>query len=41
MTKDGKIIAIEILDVSDRMPEENMRDIIIGMPIKKEFVRNL
>jgi uncharacterized protein YuzE len=35
MTKDGKIMAIEMLDISNRMPEESFRDIIIEMPKRK------
>ena len=34
LTKGGKIISIEILGVSKRMPLKNMEDITIGMPIK-------
>ncbi|MEM5793502.1 MAG: DUF2283 domain-containing protein [Candidatus Aenigmatarchaeota archaeon] len=35
MTKDGKIISIEILDVSKRMPKESIKDITVGSPIKR------
>jgi len=31
MTKDNKIMAIEILDVSEKMPQENLQDITIGI----------
>ncbi len=34
-TKSGKIISIEILNVSKRMPTKNIEDITIGMPIKR------
>ena len=34
MTKDGKIISIEILDVSKRMPKESIQDVTVGIPIK-------
>lgn len=33
-TKAGKVIQIEILDVSKRMPKESIRDITVGMPVK-------
>ena len=33
-TKEGKVIQIEILDVSKRMPKESMKDIIVGLPVK-------
>jgi len=32
MTKDGKIISIEILDVSRRMPKESASNVIVAMP---------
>ena len=32
MTKDGKVMAIEMLDVSERMPKESAENIIIGLP---------
>lgn len=35
-TKAGKVIRIEILDVSKRMPKESIKDIVIGMPVKAE-----
>ena len=35
-TKSGKVIKIEILDVSKRMPKESIRDIIVGVPVKAE-----
>jgi len=31
LTKDNKILAIEILDVSERMPRKTLRDITIGL----------
>ena len=31
LTKDNKILAIEILDVSERMPHKTLRDITIGL----------
>jgi len=31
-TKEGKVIRIEILDASKRMPKESIEDITIGMP---------
>lgn len=33
-TKDGKVISIEILDVSKRMPLKSIEDITIGIPVK-------
>jgi len=33
-TKEGKIISIEILNLTKRMPRENIQNITIGMPIK-------
>jgi len=35
-TKEGKVIRIELLDVSKRMPKESIKDIIVGMPVKAE-----
>lgn len=35
-TKDRKIISIEILDASKRMPVKDMRDVTVGLPIKAE-----
>jgi len=35
-TKTGKVIRIEILDVSKRMPKESIKEIIVGMPVKAE-----
>jgi len=32
MTKDGKVMAIEMLDVSEKMPLSTMKDIIISIP---------
>ena len=32
MTKEGKVIAIEMLDVSEKMPSSTVRDIIINVP---------
>jgi len=34
MSKDGKIISIEILDVSKRMPKKSIQDITIGFSVK-------
>ena len=31
MTKDGKIMAIEIIDVSEKMPNQNFKDISFGV----------
>jgi uncharacterized protein YuzE len=33
-TKTGKVIRIEILDASKRMPRESIRDIVIGLPVQ-------
>lgn len=33
-TKSGKIIRIEILDASKRMPKDSLKNLIIGTPIK-------
>lgn len=33
-TKKGKVIRIEILDASKKMPKESIQDIVIGMPTK-------
>lgn len=33
-TKSGKVLGIEILDVSKRMPKESMKDIVIGLPVR-------
>ncbi|MBD3155617.1 MAG: DUF2283 domain-containing protein [Candidatus Aenigmarchaeota archaeon] len=35
MTKDGRVISIEILDVSKRMPKKSISDVTVGIPIKK------
>jgi uncharacterized protein YuzE len=35
-TKDGKVLSIEILDVSKRMPIESIKDITIGVPISTQ-----
>lgn len=32
-TKSGKLMRIEILDVSKRMPKDSIKDIVIGMPV--------
>ena len=32
-TKDGKVIRIELLDVSKRMPKESIKNIVVGMPV--------
>jgi len=34
MTKDGKIISIEILDASKRMPKQSIQDVTVGIPVK-------
>jgi len=33
-TKTGKVISIEILDISKRMPLKDIEDITIGIPIE-------
>ena len=33
-TKDGKIISIEILNASERMPKESMKGILVKLPRK-------
>ncbi len=33
-TKEGKVISIEILDASKRMPVKSIKDVTVGMPIK-------
>ncbi len=33
-TKEGKVLSIEILDVSKRMPIESIKDITVGLPIE-------
>lgn len=38
-TKDGRVLSIEILDVSKRMPIESIRDITIGVPISPQQQR--
>ena len=35
-TKTGKVIRIEILDVSKRMPKESIKNIVVGMPVRAE-----
>lgn len=35
-TKAGKVIRIEIVDVSKRMPKSSIKDIVVGMPVKAE-----
>ena len=37
MTKEGKVMAIEMLDVSERMPEETLKSIIIDIPKKTDI----
>lgn len=32
-TRDGRVLSIEMLDVSKRMPIESIKDITIGVPI--------
>lgn len=34
LTKDGKVISIEILDVSKRMPSQSIKDITVEMPMR-------
>ena len=36
MTKDGKVMAIEILDVSRRIPKESLNSIVIDLPDLKK-----
>lgn len=31
--KKGKILSIEILDVSKRMPKESIEDVTVGIPV--------
>jgi uncharacterized protein YuzE len=33
-TREGKVISIEILDASKRMPMESIRDITVAMPVE-------
>ena len=33
-TKSGKVIQIEILDASKRMPKQSIQDIVIGLPMR-------
>lgn len=33
-TKTGKVIRIEILDASRRIPKESLRDVTVGMPVR-------
>ena len=33
-TKNGKIISIEILDASKRMPKQSIQDVTVGIPMK-------
>ncbi len=33
-TREGKVISIEILDVSKRMPKESIKEVAVSMPIK-------
>ncbi len=33
-TKDGRVISIEILDASKRMPAKSIRDITVAMPVE-------
>jgi len=35
LTKAGKVISIEILDVSKRMPKKSFEEITVGLPVKK------
>lgn len=34
MTKDGKILSIEILNASKRMPKENIKGVLVKLPQK-------
>ncbi len=33
-TKDGKVISIELLDASKRMPAKSIRDVTVGIPVR-------
>ena len=33
MTKSGKVISIEILDASKRMPKQSIQDVTVGIPM--------
>ncbi|KCZ70801.1 uncharacterized conserved small protein [Candidatus Methanoperedens nitroreducens] len=33
-TKDGKVLSIEILDASKRMPIASIKDVTVGLPIE-------
>jgi len=33
-TKDGRVISIEILDASKKIPMKSIKDITVGMPVK-------
>jgi len=33
-TKDGKVISIELLDVSKRMPKKSIEEVAVSIPIK-------
>ncbi len=33
-TKEGKVISIELLDVSKRMPAKSIADVTVGIPLK-------
>jgi len=35
-TKEGKVIRIELLDVSKRMPKESIKNIVVGIPVIAE-----
>ena len=32
--KTGKVIRIEILNASKRMPKESIKDVVVGMPVR-------
>ncbi len=33
LTKEGKVISIEILDASKRMPKKSIEDVTVGIPV--------
>lgn len=35
-TKKGRVLRIEILNISKRVPKESIKDIVIGIPTKAE-----
>lgn len=36
-TKEGKVIRIELLDASKRMPKESIKNVVVGMPVSAEW----